>query len=199
MPCPRCVYLTRRRHPGAAHHHPPQSTRWLVDGPTREAHGSGAAQRAGARHRHQGDLCHGQAATRGGVPNLGGAQGHGGDGLQGRHHHDHSSVCVHRRGLHHAAGKPLVSFGSLGAACARSSPDLPSMPQAERYVRLVRYVERGNAGSSWERVDDLVERYPRGLMQVPRSALTRCNTAPAHFLWRTSWGGGTASRPLSHA
>jgi hypothetical protein len=73
------------------------------------------------------------------------------------------------------------------------------MPQAERYVRLVRYVERGNAGSSWERVDDLVERYPRGLMQVPRSALTRCNTAPAHFLWRTSWGGGTASRPLSHA
>jgi len=41
-----------------------------------------------------------------------------------------------------------------------------TMPQAERYVRLVRYVERGGAASSWERVDELVERYPRGLMQV---------------------------------
>lgn len=50
-----------------------------------------------------------------------------------------------------------------------------TMPQAERYVRLVRYVERGGAAGSWERVDELVERYPRGLMQVRLA----CGTAVA--------------------
>ncbi|KAK3274842.1 hypothetical protein CYMTET_16981 [Cymbomonas tetramitiformis] len=44
-----------------------------------------------------------------------------------------------------------------------------TMPQAERYVRLVRYVEQGGM-NPWEHVSDLQERFPRGIMQVLSAA-----------------------------
>merc|ERR1719231_1817262 len=40
------------------------------------------------------------------------------------------------------------------------------MPQAERYCRLVRYVERLAGGNPWKRLEELEPQFPMGLMQV---------------------------------
>ena len=41
-----------------------------------------------------------------------------------------------------------------------------TMPQAERYCRLVRYIDRMSGGEPWHRLDELDEENPLGLMQV---------------------------------
>jgi hypothetical protein len=41
-----------------------------------------------------------------------------------------------------------------------------TMPQAERYVRLVRYIEQSTDQNPWQTVKELIETFPRGLMQV---------------------------------
>ena len=41
-----------------------------------------------------------------------------------------------------------------------------TMPQAERYCRLVRFVERMAGGNPWERLRELEREHPLGLMQV---------------------------------
>jgi hypothetical protein len=41
-----------------------------------------------------------------------------------------------------------------------------TMPQAERYCRLVRYIDRMSGGDPWFKLDELDEENPLGLMQV---------------------------------
>jgi len=51
----------------------------------------------------------------------------------------------------------IRQFGCVEVGC--------TMPQAERYCRLVRYVESSGL-NPWERLAELAEQFPRGLMQV---------------------------------
>ena len=59
-----------------------------------------------------------------------------------------------------------------------------TMPQAERYCRLVRFVERMAGGNPWERLRELEREHPLGLMQVlglslsARATTTRASRSP---------------------
>eukprot|EP00240_Pyramimonas_obovata_P000249 CAMPEP_0118927864 /NCGR_PEP_ID=MMETSP1169-20130426/5244_1 /TAXON_ID=36882 /ORGANISM="Pyramimonas obovata, Strain CCMP722" /LENGTH=1671 /DNA_ID=CAMNT_0006869721 /DNA_START=246 /DNA_END=5258 /DNA_ORIENTATION=- len=67
----------------------------------------------------------------------------------------HSEVTV--MGSKAATIMSIRQFACIQVGC--------TMPQAERYVRLVRYVE-GSGVNPWERLEWLAEQHPRGLMQV---------------------------------
>jgi len=68
---------------------------------------------------------------------------------------DHQDVSI--MGSKAATIMSMRQFACIEVGC--------TMPQAERYVRLVRYVEQGDA-NSWQTVNELIETFPRGLMQV---------------------------------